>query len=82
MSLSRADQDNLWLSIGQAEAGMFWEVGDKLLSDPLKSVAFRFFSTGSEAFVQRQLPPVNEDGSPKTLGQALEILGFRTKLVI
>jgi|JI10StandDraft_1071094.scaffolds.fasta_scaffold1191592_1 hypothetical protein len=80
MSLSRVDQDNLWLSIGQTEAGQFWEVGDKLLNEPLKSVAFRFFSTGSESFVQRQIRPVNEDGSAKTLGQALDELGYKTKL--
>ncbi len=57
-------------------------MGEKLLSgDSLKSVAFRFFSAGEGTFAQRQLPPLNEDGSLKTLGQALEVLGFRTKLV-
>ncbi len=84
MSLSRQDQDNLWLSISSGEAGMqqFWEVGDKLLGDAaqLKSLAFRVFPGPNSTFLQRPLRPVNEDGTPRTLGQALEALGFATKL--
>ncbi len=84
MSLSRQDQDNLWLSISAGEAGLqqFWEVGDKLLGDvtQLKSVAVRVFPSTGATFIQRPLRPLNEDGSHRTLGQALESLGFAAKL--
>jgi hypothetical protein len=84
MNLSQKDQDNLWLSISAGEAGMqlFWEGGDKLQGDAsqLKSLAFRVFPSPNSMFLQRPLSPLNDDGTPRTLGQALEALGFATKL--
>ena len=81
MSLSRSDQDSLWLSIGLASDAapqQFWEAADKLLpSEPsqLRSLAFRVFCGGQAAPKQLPLRPLNEDGSPRTLGQALAAFG-------
>ena len=69
MSLSRQDQDNLWLTIMQGENAFstFWSASEKLLTDSAKSCAIRIFRPGSEKFSQLPVPVIQEGGAKTTL---------------
>lgn len=80
MSLSRQDQDNLWLGITAGEGGFqqFWDSNEKLLGDcsTLKSCALRVLSAQKGQMVQLPVKPLQQDGSQTSLGQALAQFGF------
>ena len=75
MSLSRQDQDNLWLTIlgGDSALSTFWAASEQLLTpiDVMKSVAVRVFRPGSVVFAQLPHKPLRDDGTPATLGDVL-----------
>ena len=80
MGLSRVDQDNLWHTIGSDETGFdkFWEVNGQLLGEKatLKSCAIRIVQRGGGPVKQLPFPPIKEDGTDATLGDALNAHGI------
>lgn len=84
MNLSRKDQDNLWLSIINGDAGYaaFWTASEKLMTPPeqLKSCAVRVFWPDGEAmFAQMVVKPKQADGSKTTLAQVMQMFGAASK---
>ena len=75
MSLSRQDQDNLWLTIMQGEPAFstFWSASEKLLTNSPKSCALRVYQPGSDRYSQLPVPYLQASGSKTTLREAIQL---------